>query len=37
VYLSYSTITGLDGGTRIARVMSAVKLLETRNARDQTC
>jgi len=36
VYLSYSTITGLDGGTALLALMSAVKLLETRNARDQT-
>jgi protein-glutamine gamma-glutamyltransferase len=34
VLLSYSTITGLDGGTALLALMSALKLLETRNARD---
>ena len=36
VMLSYSTITGLDGGTALLALMSALKLLETRNARDHT-
>jgi transglutaminase-like putative cysteine protease len=36
VFLSYSTITGLDGGTALLALMSALKLLEARNARDQT-
>jgi transglutaminase-like putative cysteine protease len=36
VLLSYSTITGLDGGTALLALMSALKLLETRGARDQT-
>jgi transglutaminase-like putative cysteine protease len=35
VLLSYSTITGLDGGTALLALMSALKLLETRGARDQ--
>jgi transglutaminase-like putative cysteine protease len=34
VLLSYSTITGLDGGTALLALMSALKLLETRNTRD---
>ncbi len=34
--LGYSTITGLDGGTALLALMSALKLLETRTARDQT-
>jgi transglutaminase-like putative cysteine protease len=34
VLLGYSTITGLDGGTALLALMSALKLLETRNARD---
>jgi transglutaminase-like putative cysteine protease len=36
VFASYATITGLDGGTALLALMSALKLLETRNARDQT-
>jgi protein-glutamine gamma-glutamyltransferase len=36
VFLSYSTITGLDGGTALLALMSALKLLEARTARDQT-
>ena len=36
VVLGYSTITGLDGGTALLALMSALKLLETRNARDHT-
>ena len=36
VFASYATITGLDGGTALLALMSAIKLLETRNARDQT-
>ena len=36
VVLSYSTITGLDGGTALLALMSALKLLETRSARDHT-
>jgi len=36
VIASYATITGLDGGTALLALMSALKLLETRNARDQT-
>ena len=36
VFVSYATITGLDGGTALLALMSALKLLETRNARDQT-
>jgi transglutaminase-like putative cysteine protease len=36
VFLSYATITGLDGGTALLALMSALKLLETRDARDQT-
>jgi transglutaminase-like putative cysteine protease len=36
VLLTYSTITGLDGGTALLALMSALKLLETRNARDHT-
>ncbi len=35
VFASYATITGLDGGTALLALMSALKLLETRNARDQ--
>ncbi len=34
VVMSYSTITGLDGGTALLALMSALKLMETRNARD---
>jgi protein-glutamine gamma-glutamyltransferase len=36
VFLSYSTITGLDGGTALLALMSALKLLEAKSARDQT-
>ena len=36
VFLSYSTITGLDGGTALLALMSALKLLEARTARDHT-
>ena len=36
VFATYATITGLDGGTALLALMSALKLLETRNARDQT-
>ncbi len=36
VFVSYATITGLDGGTALLALMSALKLLETRDARDQT-
>ncbi len=36
VFLSYATITGLDGGTALLALMSALKLLETRDARDHT-
>ncbi len=36
VIASYATITGLDGGTALLALMSALKLLETRTARDQT-
>jgi transglutaminase-like putative cysteine protease len=36
VFASYATITGLDGGTALLALMSALKLLETRTARDQT-
>ena len=36
VVLGYSTITGLDGGTALLALMSALKLLETRIARDHT-
>jgi transglutaminase-like putative cysteine protease len=36
VFASYSTITGLDGGTALLALMSALKLLETRDARDHT-
>lgn len=36
VFASYATITGLDGGTALLSLMSALKLLETRNARDHT-
>ena len=34
VVIGYSTITGLDGGTALLALMSALKLLETRAARD---
>ena len=34
VAVGYSTITGLDGGTALLALMSALKLLETRTARD---
>lgn len=36
VFLTYSTITGLDGGTALLALMSALKLLETRTPRDHT-
>ena len=36
VAIGYSTITGLDGGTALLALMSALKLLETRSARDHT-
>ncbi len=36
VVLGYSTITGLDGGTALLALMSALKLLETRGPRDLT-
>ena len=36
VAIGYSTITGLDGGTALLALMSALKLLETRAARDHT-
>jgi transglutaminase-like putative cysteine protease len=36
VFLTYSTITGLDGGTALLALMSALKLLETRGPRDHT-
>jgi transglutaminase-like putative cysteine protease len=36
VLLGYSTITGLDGGTALLALMSALKLLETQSARDHT-
>lgn len=36
VVVGYSTITGLDGGTALLVLMSALKLLETRTARDHT-
>jgi transglutaminase-like putative cysteine protease len=34
VFFSYATITGLDGGTALLALMSALKLLETRTPRD---
>jgi len=34
VFVSYATITGLDGGTALLALMSALKLLETRAPRD---
>jgi transglutaminase-like putative cysteine protease len=34
VFASYATITGLDGGTALLALMSALKLLETRAPRD---
>jgi len=34
VIASYSTITGLDGGTALLALMAALKLLETRAPRD---
>jgi len=34
VIVSYATITGLDGGTALLALMSALKLLETRAPRD---
>jgi protein-glutamine gamma-glutamyltransferase len=34
VVIGYSTITGLDGGTALLALMSALKLLETKTARD---
>jgi transglutaminase-like putative cysteine protease len=36
VFASYATITGLDGGTALLALMSALKLLETRDTRDHT-
>lgn len=36
VVLGYTTITGLDGGTALLALMSALKLLETRTPRDHT-
>jgi hypothetical protein len=36
VFFSYATITGLDGGTALLALMSALKLLETRGPRDYT-
>lgn len=36
VFLSYAAITGLDGGTALLALMSALKLLETRTPRDHT-
>ncbi len=36
VLLGYSTISGLDGGTALLALMSALKLLETRTPRDLT-
>jgi len=36
VFLSYATIAGLDGGTALLALMSALKLLETKDARDHT-
>ena len=36
VVLGYATITGLDGGTALLALMSALKLLETRAPRDHT-
>lgn len=36
VVLTYSTITGLDGGTALLALMSALKLLETKGPRDHT-
>ena len=36
VVIGYSTITGLDGGTALLALMSALKLLETKSARDHT-
>jgi len=36
VVFSYATITGLDGGTALLALMSALKLLETRAPRDHT-
>ena len=36
VVIGYSTITGLDGGTALLALMSALKLLETKTARDHT-
>jgi transglutaminase-like putative cysteine protease len=34
VFLGYSTIAGLDGGTALLALMSALKLLETKGPRD---
>ncbi len=34
VVVSYATITGLDGGTALLALMSALKLLETKSPRD---
>jgi transglutaminase-like putative cysteine protease len=36
VVFGYATITGLDGGTALLALMSALKLLETRAPRDHT-
>jgi transglutaminase-like putative cysteine protease len=36
VLFTYATITGLDGGTALLALMSALKLLETRGTRDYT-
>jgi transglutaminase-like putative cysteine protease len=36
VFVTYATITGLDGGTALLALMSALKLLETRGPRDHT-
>ena len=36
VFVGYSTITGLDGGTALLVAMSALKLLEAKSARDLT-
>lgn len=36
VFFTYSTIAGLDGGTALLALMSALKLLETKSPRDHT-
>jgi transglutaminase-like putative cysteine protease len=36
VVVGYTTITGLDGGTALLALMSALKLMETRAPRDHT-